>query len=146
VIADAATEHPAFRAKQRSALARAHASCGSAVPYPGPSSALISQRSIEARVPGVSAGSIASRAALGGRHVVGRFEDLDHDRGALVRVVEDLDALGRDVRGRPLACLNVAQASGQVIRIDVREPDHACVHGASLSVAAEQNLHPDRQA
>jgi hypothetical protein len=31
------------------------------VPYPSPNSALISQRSIEARVPGVSAGSIASR-------------------------------------------------------------------------------------
>ena len=27
------------------------------------------------------------------RHVLGRFEELDHDRGALVLIVEDLDAL-----------------------------------------------------
>jgi hypothetical protein len=51
---------PAF-ARSTRAPARPRASCGAAVPYPGPSSALISQRSIEARVPGVSAGSIASR-------------------------------------------------------------------------------------
>jgi hypothetical protein len=55
----------------------------------------------------------------------GPSEQLDHDCGALIRVVENLDALGRDVDGRTLAGLNVGQASGQVIRIDVREPDHA---------------------
>ena len=67
------------------------------------------------------------QGALRCRHVVGRLEELDNDRCALVRVVEDLDTLRRDIYGRALAGLNVVQASGQVIRIDVREPDHACV-------------------
>ena len=35
------------------------------------------------------------------RHVVGRLEKLDHDRGALVRVVEDLDPLGGMSTGGP---------------------------------------------
>src|SRR3954447_22747957 len=69
--------------------------------------------------------------ALRRRHVIGRLDELDYDRGALVRVVENLDALGRDVHGWSPAGLNLVQTPRQVIRIDVGEPDHACVHGSS---------------
>jgi hypothetical protein len=56
---------------------------------------------MEARVPGVSAGSISSRSPS---------EQLDHDCGALIRVVENLDALGRDVDGRTLVVTGVEAA------------------------------------
>jgi hypothetical protein len=65
------------------------------------------------------------------RHVVRRLEVLDHDCGALVSVMENLDSLGGNVHGRSLPGLG--QALGHVIGIDVREPDYACVHGSPLA-------------
>ncbi len=60
------------------------------------------------------------------RHVVGRLEELHHDRGALVLVVKDLDSFGGNVNRRSLAGLGLIQAPGQVIGIDVGESDDAC--------------------
>src|SRR5919106_2362708 len=56
--------------------------------------------------------------ALCRRHVVGGLEELDRDRGALVRVVENLDSLGGNVDGRSLAGLGLGQSLGEVIGID----------------------------
>jgi hypothetical protein len=69
--------------------------------------------------------------ALRGRHGLGGLEELDHHRGALVRVVEDLDPDGGDVHGRG-AVLDPGQVPGEVIGVDVREPDDARVHGLSF--------------
>ena len=76
--------------------------------------------------------------AFGRCHVVGRLEELDHDRRALVRVVQDLNALGRNIDRRTLTALNLGNAPGQVVGVDVRKPDHTCVHSLLLPVVGEE--------
>jgi hypothetical protein len=69
---------------------------------------------------------------LSGLHVLLGGEVLDHHRGPLVRIVEDLDSRRRHALWRPLHLLGRCLALCHAPRIDIREPDDACVHALLL--------------
>jgi hypothetical protein len=85
--------------------------------------------STEARVPGVSAASIALNACV---HVLRGREVLQDDRRSLSFVVQHLQARRGHAGRRPVGLLDAGKQPGDSLSAHVGEPDDAYVHDSTL--------------